>query len=61
MDVFICRFDELARHDVKLAGGKGASLAELTRAGILVEEIARQIIENDVKLFALYDCIDPVI
>lgn len=30
MDAFIRRFDELTRHDVKLAGGKGVPLGEMT-------------------------------
>ncbi|MEN3299422.1 MAG: pyruvate, water dikinase, partial [Pseudonocardia sp.] len=33
---FIRRFDELARDDVDVAGGKGANLGELTRAGFPV-------------------------
>ena len=32
----VCRFDELGREDVSRAGGKGANLGELTRAGLPV-------------------------
>src|SRR6476660_2724038 len=33
---FILRFDQLGRDDIALAGGKGANLGELTRAGLPV-------------------------
>ena len=34
--LYIKRFDELGRGDIDLAGGKGANLGELTRAGLPV-------------------------
>src|SRR5215216_363613 len=34
--IFIKKFDELTRDDIEQAGGKGANLGELTRAGLLV-------------------------
>lgn len=34
----IKRFDELTKHDVAIAGGKGASLGEMTKAGIPVPQ-----------------------
>lgn len=34
----IKRFDELTKHDVAIAGGKGASLGEMTQAGIPVPQ-----------------------
>jgi rifampicin phosphotransferase len=34
--IFIKQFDELSRDDIDLAGGKGANLGELTRAGLPV-------------------------
>src|SRR6185312_13637755 len=34
--IFIKQFDELGRDDIEQAGGKGANLGELTRAGLPV-------------------------
>ena len=34
--IFIKQFDELGRGDIDQAGGKGANLGELTRAGLPV-------------------------
>src|SRR4026207_1353432 len=34
--IFIKQFDELSRDDIDPAGGKGANLGELTRAGLPV-------------------------
>lgn len=49
MSKFIRQFDELTRHDVKLAGGKSASLGEMDRAGSSVDNAVRQTDENVVK------------
>lgn len=53
MNKFIKQFDEITRHDVNLAGGKGASLGELTRAGIQVENAVRQTIKTRVYCLVL--------
>src|SRR3989344_1103858 len=34
--VFVQPFDKLSKHDVGIAGGKGANLGEMTQAGIPV-------------------------
>ena len=34
--IFLKQFDELGRDDIDQAGGKGANLGELTRAGLPV-------------------------
>jgi phosphoenolpyruvate synthase/pyruvate phosphate dikinase len=37
--IFLKQFDELGRDDIDQAGGKGANLGELTRAGLPVPHI----------------------
>lgn len=34
--MYIKRFEDITKEDVKTAGGKGANLGEMTRAGIQV-------------------------